>query len=53
MMHLSRSVAGSYAWDAYVIRSKDDGGTWGDPRVPTETDVTKSATPICRPASIP
>ena len=40
MMHLSRAVAkGSYAWDAYVIRSKDDGRTWGDPtRVPTETD---------------
>ena len=38
MMHLSRTV-GSYQWAAYVIRSTDDGRTWGDPtRVPTHTD---------------
>lgn len=40
LMHLARAVSkGSYAWEAYVIRSTDDGRTWGDPsRVPTETD---------------
>ena len=38
MMHLCRKV-GNYQWAAFVIRSTNDGMTWGDPtRVPTHTD---------------
>ncbi|MDA0659942.1 MAG: sialidase family protein [Planctomycetota bacterium] len=38
MIHLARKV-GVYEWEAFVIRSTDDGKTWGDPtRVPTEKD---------------
>lgn len=38
MMHICR-VVGGYQWAAYVIRSTDDGRTWGDvTRVPTQTD---------------
>ncbi|HAA52377.1 MAG TPA: hypothetical protein DCE43_21860 [Planctomycetaceae bacterium] len=37
-MHLYR-VVGGYQWNAYLIRSTDDGKTWGDPtQVPTRTD---------------
>ena len=39
MIHVCRTV-GNYEWAAYVIRSTDDGKTWGDPtRVPTHTDA--------------
>ena len=39
MMHLARNV-GYYLWTAFVIRSTDDGRTWGDPtQVPTGTDA--------------
>jgi hypothetical protein len=38
LVHLARTV-GKYEWDAYIIRSKDGGKSWGDPtRAPTETD---------------
>lgn len=38
IMHLGRTL-GHYQWNAYVIRSTDDGKTWGTPtQVPTHTD---------------
>lgn len=37
-VHLYRGV-GNYKWHAYLIRSTDNGKTWGDPtQVPTRTD---------------
>lgn len=39
LTHLARNV-GYYLWTAYVIRSTDDGRTWGNPtQVPTHTDA--------------
>ena len=39
MIHLCRTV-GRYQWASYVVRSTNDGKTWGDPiRVPTHTDA--------------
>ena len=39
MINLCRAIGG-YKWETYVIRSTDDGKTWGDPtRVPTHTDA--------------
>ena len=39
MIHVAREV-GHHKWEAYVIRSTDEGRTWEDPtRVPTETDA--------------